>query len=185
MYKFCDLSALQDFLRSVYKKHPAEQRRAALVSGLERELEYTTAQAKLYTSIVLCQNAESSVDCVMANGLRVAYSWVRSEQQGNVGSWLSTLRETWQFNEDLNYEHTTERIEQGITTGPLFQSSYSRPNKTVENGTWAPPDTTTDVLKLFVMSIEGIARALKFEWVEKEKYNYQACSIERQRFTRR
>jgi hypothetical protein len=41
------------------------------------------------------------------------------------------MKETWKFNVDLTYEHTTERYEGGITTGPFFQSSYSRPTRIV------------------------------------------------------
>src|SRR5262245_55922386 len=103
MEKFRDLSALQGLLRAVYEKCPAEERRIDFVYALKKELRYTTAQAELYTSTVLSQNTEASADCVMANGLRVAHRWIRSEQQGNVGSWLSTMQETWQFNENLTY----------------------------------------------------------------------------------
>jgi hypothetical protein len=119
-----------------------------------------TTQADLYTSTVLCQNAEASADCVVTNGVRVIGSWVRGEQEGNVGGWLSTMKETWRFNEDLTYEHKIERYESGITTGPFFQSSYSRPEMSLERGIWAPPDTTLDELTLFAMSTDGFARSI-------------------------
>lgn len=101
---------------------------------LKKELGFTETQAELYTSMVLGQNAETSADCVMTNGLRVIGSWVRGEQEGNVGGWLSTMKETWQFNDDLTYEHKIERYESAITTGPFFQSSYSRPDINLERG---------------------------------------------------
>ena len=152
--------------------------------ALQKAFGFTTAQAELYTSIVLCQDAESSADCVRTNGLRVAGSWVRGEQEGNVGSWLSTMKETWQFNDDLTYEHKTERYDSSITTGPFFQSSYSSPKINVQSGIWAPPDTMLDELKLFLMSSAGFARSITFEWIEKETYDYRACSIDGKRFTR-
>ena len=135
-----DLSALHGLLRSAHEKLAAEERRAAFVNVLKKELGLTTAQAELYTSIVLCQNAEGSADCVMTNGLRVTGSWIRGEQEGNVGGWLSTMKETWKFNDDLTYEHKIERYDSSISTGPFFQSSYSQPKISLEDGIWAPPD---------------------------------------------
>ena len=136
-----DLSALHGLLRSAHEKLAAEERRAAFVNVLKKELGLTTAQAELYTSIVLCQNAEGSADCVMTNGLRVTGNWIRGEQEGNVGGWLSTMKETWKFNDDLTYEHKIERYDSSISTGPFFQSSYSQPKISLEDGIWAPPDT--------------------------------------------
>jgi hypothetical protein len=111
-------------------------------------------------------------------------SWIRGEQEGNVGGWLSTVKETWQFKDDLTYEHKIERYDSSITTGPFFQSSYSSPKMSLERGIWAPPDTMLDELKLFVMSTDGFARPVSFEWIDKETYNYQSCSIKGVRFGR-
>jgi hypothetical protein len=179
-----DLMALYGLLRTAYEKVQEGERRDVFTNVLQKQLEFPTSQAQLYTSIVLGQNTESSADWVKTNGLRVIGSWVRGEQQGNVGGWLSTMKETWQFNDNLTYARKIERYDQAITTGPFFQSSYSRPRISVEEGIWAPPDTTVDELKLFIMSTDGSARSMTFEWVEKEKYNYRACSINGQRFSR-
>jgi hypothetical protein len=157
---------------------------AAFVNALKKELGFTTEQAELYTATVLGQNSEECADCVMTNGSRVVGSWIRGEQEGNVGSWLSTMKETWQFKIDLTYEHKIERYDSSITTAPFFQSSYSSPKINVQHGIWAPPHTILDELKLFVMSTDGFARSITFQWVEKEIYNYRACSIDGQRFTR-
>jgi hypothetical protein len=184
MDNFRDLSALDGLVHSAYRNCTAEERHGVFVNALKKELGFTTEQAELYTSIVLGQNTESFADCVMTNGLRVIGSWVRGEQQGNVGSWLSTVKETWQFNEDLTYEHKIERYDSGITTGPFFQSSYSGPKISSERGIWAPPDTKLDKLNLFVMSTERFARSITLEWIEKEKYNYRSCSIGGKRFGR-
>lgn len=105
----------------------------------------------------------------MTNGLRVTGSWIRGEQEGNVGGWLSTMKETWKFNDDLTYEHKIERYDSSISTGPFFQSSYSQPKISLEDGIWAPPDTILDELTLFAMSTERFARSITIEWIEKER----------------
>ena len=97
------------------------------------------------------------------NASHIVGGWVRGEQEGAVGSWLSTMKEIWKFNIDLTYEHKIERYEGGITTGPFFQSSYSRPTGSVQSGIWAPPDWIRDQLDLFVMSLDGFARQMKLE----------------------
>jgi hypothetical protein len=181
---FRDLSALHGLVQSAYRNCTAQERHAAFINALKKELGFTAEQAELYTSTVLGQNSQEFADCVMTNGSRVIGSWVRGEQQGNVGSWLSTMKETWQFNQDLTYEHRIERYDSSITTGPFFQSSYSSPKTSVERGIWAPPDTMLDQLMLFVMSTDGFARSIMLEWIEKETYNYRSCTINMQRFGR-
>jgi hypothetical protein len=178
---FRDVSRLHQHLRDWEKFGDA--RRALLIQVLEA-WEFTSAQASLCTSIVLGKNADGSADWVTTNGSRVTGSWVRGEQQGNVGGWLSTMKETWQFDHDLTYTHKIERYESSISTGPFFQSSYSRPTMNVEGGIWAPPVTMLDQLELFVMSYNGFARSVKLKWIENEKYNYRACSIDGKRFSR-
>jgi hypothetical protein len=56
----------------------------------------------------------------MTNGSGVIGSWIHGEQEGNVGGWLSTMKETWQFKDDLTYERKIERYDSSITTGPFF-----------------------------------------------------------------
>lgn len=53
-----DLSALHGLLRSAHEKLAAEERRAAFVNVLKKELGLTTSQAELYTSIVLSERRE-------------------------------------------------------------------------------------------------------------------------------
>ncbi|HEX4653424.1 MAG TPA: hypothetical protein VH227_04175 [Candidatus Udaeobacter sp.] len=183
MNYFRDLAGLHAALTVLYEKVPSDERRAQL-SRLLEEWGFTPEQASLYASSVLCQNVEASADWVRTNVLHVTGSWVRGEQQGNVGSWLSTMKETWTFNIDLTYEHKTERYEGSISTGPYFQSSYSRPTKSVQSGIWAPPDWLRDQLDLFMMSSNGFARQMKLEWVDNSNCDYRACSIDGQRFGR-
>jgi hypothetical protein len=183
MNYFRDLSALHDVLGVLYEKVPSEARRGELSRFLEG-WGFTPDQASLYASTVLCRNAEGSADWVRTNAFHLSGSWIRGEQQGNVGSWLSTMKETWKFNIDLTYEHKIERYEGSISTGPFFQSSYSRPTGSVQSGIWAPPDWIRDQLDLFVMSSDGFARQMKLEWIDNTNYDYRACSIDGQRFGR-
>lgn len=184
MNNFRDFSALHSVLRVEYEKVPRDARRADLAQALEG-WGFTKEQASLYTSTVLCQNLEGSADWVTTNGLHVMGSWVRGEQQGVATAWLNTMKETWKFDDDLTYEHKIERYE-GYTSPPsqFIQSSYSRPTASVERGIWAPPDTILDQLKLFVMSSNGRERSMALEWIENDKYNYRACSIDGKRFSR-
>jgi hypothetical protein len=183
MNYFRDLSALHDLLGMLYEKAPSEARRAMLARFLE-EWGFAPEQASLFASTVLCRDAEGSADWVRTNAFHVNGSWVRGEQKGNAGSWLSTMKETWTFSIDLTYEHKIERYEGGITTGPFLQSSYSRPTASVQSGIWAPPDWIRDQWDLFVMSSNGFARQMKLEWLDNSNYDYRACSIDGQRFGR-
>jgi len=179
MNYFHDVSALHRVLGVLYRDVPSDERRATLSRFLEKVYGFTPDQASLFASTVLDQDAEGSADWVRTNGLRVTGSWIRGEQEGNVGGWLSTMKETWQFDIDLTYEHKIERYDSSITTGPFFQSSYSRPKMSLERGVWAPSDNRLDQLKLFVMSTEGFARPMMLEWIEKA-----ACTINMQKFGR-
>lgn len=181
MNYFRDVSKLHNVLDVLYRDAPSEARRATLTRFLE-EWGFTPEQASLFASTVLCRDAEGSADWVRTNAFHVIGSWVRGEQQGNVGSWLSTMKETWTFNNDLTYEHKIERYESSISTGPFLQSSYSRPTASVQNGIWAPPDWIRDQWDLFLMSSNGFARQMKLEWVDNTNYDYRACSIDGQRF---
>jgi len=83
MQHFRDFSGLHHTLRENYETVSPEGRRAVFAYALQKAFGFTTAQAELYTSTVLCQNSEGSADCVTTNGSRVTGSWVRGEQEGN------------------------------------------------------------------------------------------------------
>ena len=100
MNYFRDVSALHDVLGMLYEKAPSEARRAELFRLLE-EWGFMPDQASLYASTVLCRNAEGSADWMATNAGHIVGSWIRGEQEGAVGSWLSTMKETWKFNVDL------------------------------------------------------------------------------------
>src|SRR5882757_10448140 len=119
MNYFRDVSKLHDVFAVLYRDVPSEARSATLARFLE-ESGFTPEQASLFASTVLCRDAEGSADWVRTNAFHVIGSWVRGEQQGNVGSWLSTMKETWTFNIDLTYEHKIERYESSISTGRSF-----------------------------------------------------------------
>jgi hypothetical protein len=183
MNYFRDVSALHEVLGILYKKAPSEERRPEL-SRLLEEWGFTPDQASLYASTVLRRNAEGSADWMSTNAGHIVGSWIRGEQEGAVGSWLSTMKETWTFNIDLTYEHKIEKYDSSITTGPFFQSSYSRPTANVQSGIWAPPDWILDRLDLFLMSSNGFARRMNLEWLDNDNCDFRACSIDGQRFGR-
>jgi hypothetical protein len=183
MNYFRDVSKLHDVLAVLYRDAPSEARRATLARFLE-EWGFTPEQASLFASTVLCRDAEGSADWVRTNAFHVTGSWVRGEQQGNVGSWLSTMKESWTLNIDLTCEHKIERYESSISTGPFLQSSYSRPTASVQSGIWAPPDWIRDQWDLFVMSSNGFARQMELEWLDNSNCDYRACLIVGQRFGR-
>ena len=118
MNYFRDLSALHDLLGMLYEKAPSEVRRAMLARFLE-EWGFTPEQASLFASTVLCRDAEGSADWVRTNAFHVNGSWVRGEQKGNAGSWLSTMKETWTFSIDLTYEHKIERYRGRYNNGAV------------------------------------------------------------------
>ena len=123
MNNFRDFSALHNVLRIAYKECSQEGRRAVFADKLQEVLGFTKQQAQLYASTVLCQNAEGSADWVTTNGSRVSGSWVRGEQQGNVGGWLRSMKETWQFDDDLTYTHKIEKSRVKYINGavlPIF-----------------------------------------------------------------
>jgi len=183
MNYFRDVSKLHDVLAVLYRDVLSEARPATLVRFLE-ELGFTPEQASLFASTVLCRDAEGSADWIRTNAFHVIGSWVRGEQQGNVGSWLSTMKETWTFNIDLTYEHKIERYESSISTGPFLRSSDSLPTASVQTGVWAPPDWIHDQWDLFLMSSNGFARQMRLEWVDNSNCDYRACSIDGQGFGR-
>ena len=180
---FNDVSALHHTLRVAYEQVSSEERHAYLLQCLER-WGFSNEQAQLCALNLLTQNVEGSADFAQTNAMHVIGSWVRGEQEGAVGSWLSTMKEVWKFNIDLTYVHRMEKYESNISTGPFFQSSYSRPRTDSEWGVWAPPDTTTDQLRLFLMSSSGSARYVTFERVDNRNCYYIACSVGGNRFAR-
>ena len=93
MNYFRDVSALHNVLAVLYRDAPSEARGAALARFLE-EWGFTPEQASLFASTVLCRDAEGSADWTATNAGHIIGSWVRGEQEGAVGSWLSTMKET-------------------------------------------------------------------------------------------
>lgn len=86
------------------------------------------------------------------------------------------MKETWKFDVDLTYEHKIERYDSSITTGPFVQSSYSRRTRSVQSGVWAPPNWIRDQLDLFVMSSDGFARWMKWEWIDNSQISVHQWS---------
>jgi len=70
---------------------------------------------------------------------------------------LSTVKETWQFDVDLTYEHKIERYDSSINNGAVLPIFIFTTKMSLERGIWAPSDNILDQLTLFVMSAEGFA----------------------------
>ena len=77
MQHFRDFAGLHRTLRQIYETVSPEGRRPVFVYALQKAFGFTTEQAELYASTVLCQDAEGSADSVMTNGMRVTGSWIR------------------------------------------------------------------------------------------------------------
>ncbi len=184
MNYFTDVSGLHRVLTAVYENAPPEARRPSLAAFLEQN-GFTAAQASLFADTVLVRNAEGSADWTRTNVSHLCGTWMRSDQQGVVSGWLKTRIETLKFDWDMTYERKVERHED-YSTGfsPFFQSSYSRPSVDVERGVWSPPDALDQQIKVFIMSANGHARTLQLEWVDNHNYDYRACVIDGQRFSR-
>lgn len=176
MKNFNDLSALRSVLQELYEKGPPdpEQRRALFADFLQQQLELTKTDASLYASTVLTRNAEGSADWVGSAALKVLGTWIRMSQQGMAAALLTSVTETWRFNEDLMCEHKLEKYE-GYSSP--FGSSYSVPSSTSEGFVWAPSDSFTEKLEVIIVPFDaGVARTLKFAWLDEEILP-RKCSI--------
>jgi hypothetical protein len=133
---------------------------------------------------VLDQNAEASADAVMTNGTRITGSWILPDQDG-------TVRIVAKYNEgDVAVQYRSHLRAQGrevrleynnVAVFPIFIFTA----KNESSARYGPPsDNILDQLRLFVMSTEGYARPMMFEWIEKETTNYGVCTINMQRFVR-
>jgi hypothetical protein len=183
MNNFNDLSALRSTLQDLYHKGPLdpERRREVFVDFLEQQLDFTKDQATLYASTVLVRNAEGSADWVGSAALKLFGTWIRITQEGMAAALLTSLTETWRFNDDLMCEHKLEKYE-GYSSP--FGSSYSLPSSTREGFVWAPSDSCREDLDVIIVPLDGrMARTLKFAWLDDEIFP-RKCSINGETFVK-
>jgi hypothetical protein len=181
MKYFVDLDALHRTLTKAYEIGEGEPGRKSFAEGCERVLELTQEQALLFSNTVLSKNSSRSADFVSINASKIIGTWIRMEQQGMVSALLITKTETWNFRDDLVYEHKFEKYE-GYTTP--FGFSYSNPSSNIEKGIWAPGDLPDDDIRIVVLSPEGGAHILRLTWLDKDVYFHKTCLINNERFTR-
>ncbi|MDO9333362.1 MAG: hypothetical protein Q7T57_02430 [Dehalococcoidales bacterium] len=182
MNYFIDLPSLESVLTYLEEKVPPEHRQLQLCQLLEK-WGFTAEQARKNAETVFSKNTNGSARQAGVNGKRIsAGKWVRGEQRGAVGGWLSTMEEHWQFKSDLTFVHKIIGSDLGISTGPAFNSSYANSRKKLEEGIWSPSDSTITEVSIFVLPYGAQPRTLNLSWVEVERFDYRACTIDGKRY---
>ena len=181
MKNFKDISALHSVLSVVYSLGEGEVGRTAFAQWLQESLEFDARQAELYSSTVLTKNSNGSADWVSMNAYKVAGEWVRGNMGGSAGNLLVSKTETWQFNEDLTYQHKHESYEGYVSP---FGGSYSRPSSSSEFGIWAPSDRLEDELRIIAISQSGRSRPIRVGWLGATQTIPTSCTLDGERFAR-
>lgn len=181
MKNFKDISSLHAVLSAVYTVGEGAVGRSAFTEFLREQFQFDVHQAELYSSTVLSRNSNGSADWVSMNGYKVAGEWARGDMSGSAGNLLVTKTETWQFNEDLTYQHTHERYEGYVSP---FGGSYSRPSSSSELGIWAPSDQLADEICIVAMALSGRCRPIRFGWLGSTQTIPRSCMLDGERFAR-
>lgn len=181
MKNFKDISALHTVLSAVYAAGEGDVGRKFFTQALQEKFEFNLRQAELYASKVLSRNSNGSADWVSMNAYKVAGTWVKGDVKGSAGNLVVTKKETWQFSEDLTYEHKHESYE-GYSSP--FGASYSTPASSSEFGIWAPSDQLADEIQIVVIASTGWCRPLKIGWLGATESIPRSCSLDGVRFTR-
>jgi hypothetical protein len=162
MMNFHDAPTLRDILRKTYEIGGQQGHAQALLAHvLEAKMDFAQDQAKLYASTVLSRNADTSPDSMIVNADKLIGTWVRSTESGISGGCLKTMRETWEFEWDLEFEHKTKTDE---SYGDPFGEGFSRPTSCSERGQWAPSDSEASKEVYVVVIANGVARRLQLIW---------------------
>jgi hypothetical protein len=184
MENFRDVAHLQLALQAVYADQPGVQPgQAYLREFLKAERAFTEEQARLYVSTVVSRNTEASADQMANNARKLIGRWLAATSSGIPGGWFNSSQESWNFSEDLAFEHKLQTFESYITP---FGSSYSRPRSSVQQGIWAPSDWEEDnKLDVVVIFLSGDARRLQLVWTDDAiPLLPRSCSIGQQAFSR-
>src|SRR5690242_19338357 len=82
--------------------------------------------------------------------------------------YAKSTQNTWEFKDDLTYEHRLSSYEGYVAPPSNFGSfSYSRPSERMTRGIWAPPDWWEDGLKVVTIPDDGDgAYLLAIEWTD-------------------
>lgn len=181
MKNFKDISALHSVLSAAYSLGEGEVGRNAFAQLLQESFEFDAPQAELYSSTVLTTNSNGSADWVSMNAYKVVGKWARGNSDGSAGNLVVSKTETWQFNEDLTYQHKHESYEGYVSP---FGDSYSRPSSSSEFGIWAPSDRLDDRLSIVAISQSGRSRPIRIEWLGATHTSPTSCTLDGERFAR-
>jgi len=178
MQNFVDMPALHDFLNSIYECQEGEPGQKLLKEELIKQLQFTEAQAQLYSSTVLTKNSNGSADWVNMNAGKMLGSWVHIDQYSSAG-YMNSKTDSWVFNEDLTYQHKIEKYESSLSLG-AFQnfSMSSNPTPTISFGIWAPSDRLEQTFNVVIIASSGYASILKVAWPNDKDFICKSCTID-------
>jgi hypothetical protein len=165
MRHFATIETMCDLLRLISKELPGDAGRKQFKLQLREQFEFTPQQADVYVATVLSSNSENSPDNAKMNADALIGAWKREEQTGSPLGLMKTVTETWDFRDDLRYEHKLESYTGAVTTGPFFQSSYSSPKSNIDRGIWAPSDVVQPGgVDVAIISFTAAPTKLKCRW---------------------
>ena len=165
MRHFANIGKMCDLLLLIGKELPGDAGREQFKLQVQEKFEFTPQQADVYVSTLLSQNSETSPDNARINADALLGAWKRGEQTGVPLGWMKTVTDTWDFRDDLSYEHKIESYAGAVTTGPFFQSSYSSPRSNVDRGFWAPSDVLLpEGIDVAIISFTAAPKRLKCRW---------------------
>jgi beta-lactamase class A len=165
MRHFGNIGKMCDLLLLISKELPGEAGREVFKRQVQEQFEFTPQQAEVYVATLLSRNSESSPDNAKTNAYALLGAWKRGEQTGNPLGWMKTVTETWDFRDDLSYEHKIESYAGAVTSGPFFQSSYSSPSSNVDRGIWAPSDVVLpEGVDVAIISLTAAPKRLRCRW---------------------
>ena len=176
MKHFVDITALHDFLESIDECKGNEPGRNLLSQELQRQLEFSAEQANMYASVVYSKDSNGSGDWVNMNGAKLSGNWVHIDQFSS-GGFISNKTSTWEFNDDLTYQHKIEKYDSTFNPGIVSNfSAVVNPKPVVEYGIWAPSDSLDLNTRIVIISSSGYISILKIVWPD-EGYSCQSCKI--------
>ena len=176
MKHFVDISALHDFLESIYENAEGEPGKILFREELQRQLEFSPEQAKIYSSTVLTKNSNGSGDWVNMNAAKLSGRWVHIDQYSS-GGYINNKTTTWEFNDDLTYQYKIEKYESTLNLGAFYNFSATiNPKPVIEYGIWAPSDRLELNISIVTISSSGYTSILKIAWPG-EGYSCQSCKI--------
>ena len=165
MKTFVDVERMRVALQVFSKQHPGAAGRKEFERFAVEHLELTLAQAEIYAAVLLSRNLDDSPDSAATNAYDLLGTWQRMHQTGNPSGWMRTVTETWDFRDNLTYEHTVESYTGAVASSPIFQGSYSHPTSNVDGGNWAPSDLVQPGrISLALISRTAAPKRVKCDW---------------------